>query len=164
LGNPNEDGGKAVEQLIEAEKTMRNPSATDAEKAIAIAWFMHLSGDINQPLHTSARVTDLEPKGDQGGNMFSLTPKSAPREDQMNLHWFWDSIVNRVVERKNDAADSAFLPPLGDKMMKKYPFAAMQSRLDLGKFDEWQKQSLTIATKEVFPQRSCAGRCLRNNI
>jgi hypothetical protein len=151
LENPSEEGGKAVEQLFEAEKTMRNPSATDAEKAIAIAWFMHLSGDIHQPLHTSARVTDLEPKGDQGGNTFLLTPKNTPRENQMNLHWFWDSIVNRVAERKNDAADSAYLPPIGDKIMKKYPFAAMQSRLNAGKFDDWQKQSFAVATREVFP-------------
>ncbi len=151
LENPSAEGGKAVEQLFEAEKTMRNPAATDAEKAIAIAWFLHLSGDIHQPLHTSARVTDLEPKGDQGGNTFLLSPKSAPRENQMNLHWFWDSIINRVVERKNDAADSAFLPPVADKIMKKHPFAGFQNRLNLGKFDDWQKEGFTIATKEVFP-------------
>jgi len=151
LDNPNEEGGKAVEQLFEAEKTLRNPSAKDAEKAIAIAWFLHLSGDIHQPLHTSARITDLEPKGDQGGNTFLLMPKNTPRENQMNLHWFWDSIVNRVITRKNDAADSAFLPPIAEQMMKKYPFAKAQSRLNLGKFDEWQKEVFAIATKEVFP-------------
>lgn len=151
LDNPNEEGGKAVEQLFEAEKTMRNTSAKDAEKAIAIAWFLHLSGDIHQPLHTSARITDLEPKGDQGGNTFLLMPKNTPRENQMNLHWFWDSIVNRVITRKDDAADSAFLPPIAEQMMKKYPFAKAQSRLNLGKFDEWQKEVFAIATKEVFP-------------
>ncbi len=151
LDNPNEEGGKAVEQLFEAEKTMRNPSAKDAEKAIAIAWFLHLSGDIHQPLHTSARITETEPKGDQGGNTFLLMPKNTPRENQMNLHWFWDSIVNRVVTRKDDAADSAFLPPIAEQMMKKYPFAKAQSRLNLGKFDEWQKEVFAVATKEVFP-------------
>ncbi len=151
LENPNEEGGKAVEQLFEAEKTMRNLSANDSEKAIAIAWFLHLSGDIHQPLHTSARITKTEPKGDQGGNTFLLTPKNTPRENQMNLHWFWDSIVNRVITRKNDAADSTFLPPIAEQMMKKYPFAKAQSRLNLGKFDEWQKEVFAIATKEVFP-------------
>jgi len=149
--NPNEEGGKAVEQLFEAEKTMRRAEATPAEKAIAVAWFLHLAGDIHQPLHTSARITDVEPKGDQGGNTFLLTPKTAPREDQMNLHWFWDSIVNRVAERKNDAADSAYLPPIAEQIMKKHPFAGVQSRLNLGKFDEWQKESFAVATAEVFP-------------
>jgi hypothetical protein len=151
LENPSEEGGKAIEQLFEAEKTMRRASASAAEKAIAIAWFMHLSGDIHQPLHTSARITDVEPKGDQGGNTFLLTPKNTPRENQMNLHWFWDSIVNRVVERRNDAADSAFLPPIAEQIIKKYPFAGKQDRLNLSKFDEWQKESFAIAIKEVFP-------------
>lgn len=150
LENPNEDGGKAVEQLFEAEKTMRNPSATEAEKAIAIAWFMHLSGDIHQPLHTSARVTDLEPKGDQGGNLFLLSSPEAKGEARMNLHWFWDSIVNRVATRKNDACDADYLPPIADKIMKKYPFAKMQNRLNPGKFEEWKKESFQLATTEVF--------------
>jgi hypothetical protein len=149
--NPNEEGGKAVEQLFEAEKTMRNASAEPAEKAISIAWFLHLGGDIHQPLHTSARITDVEPKGDQGGNTFLLTPKDTPRENQLNLHWFWDSILNRVTERKNEAPDAVFLPPMADEMMKKYPFARYQSRLNLGKFDEWQKEVFAIATREVFP-------------
>src|SRR5215213_26994 len=75
LPNPNEDGGKAVEKLFEFDKVLRNNSASDAEKAIALAWIVHLIADLHEPLHTSARVTDLEPKGDQGGNLFSLTPK-----------------------------------------------------------------------------------------
>ncbi len=149
--NPSEEGGKAVEQLFEAEKTMRNSSASNPEKAIAIAWFLHLSGDIHQPLHTSARITETEPKGDQGGNTFLLTPKNTPRENQMNLHWFWDSIINRVIERRSDAADSAFLPPIAEQIMKKYPFAGKQNRLNLSKFDEWQKESFALAIREVFP-------------
>lgn len=152
IPNPNEDGGKAVEQLGESEKTMRNSAASDAEKAIAIAWFMHLSGDIHQPLHTSARVTDLEPKGDQGGNLFLLTPKDTPRESQMNLHWYWDSIVNRSIVRKNDAPDAVYLIPIANKIMKKFPFAAFGSNLELSDYSAWQKESFAIASVDVFPE------------
>lgn len=151
LENPNEEGGKALEKLFDFEKVMRDASASDEEKAIAIAWFMHLAGDLHQPLHTSARVTELEPKGDQGGNTFLLTPKDGPRENQLNLHWFWDSIISRSVARKNDACDADYLVPIADKMMKKYSFAAMQSRFKLGQFDTWQKENFAVATKEVFP-------------
>ena len=83
-----EEGGVAVDRLIDFDKVLRNASASDKDKAIAIAWMEHLIGDIHQPLHTSARVTDREPKGDQGGNLFLLTPEGTPREKQMNLHWF----------------------------------------------------------------------------
>src|SRR3954470_19659050 len=40
------------------------------QKALALAWLMHLVGDIHQPLHASGRVTPTEPCGDQGGNLF----------------------------------------------------------------------------------------------
>ena len=72
----------AVDKLQDFDKVIRDASASDKDKAIAIAWIMHLAGDIHQPLHTSARVTDLEPKGDQGGNLFLLTP---PRERRARI-------------------------------------------------------------------------------
>lgn len=151
LPNPNEeDGGKAVEKLLEFDKVLRNTSVSDEEKAIALAWILHLGGDIHQPLHTSARVTELEPKGDQGGNLFLLTPKDTPREQSENLHWFWDSILGRVVAR-NDMSDAEYIPMLGEMMMRKYSSAEMQTRLKLGEFGEWQKGSFQLATTEVFP-------------
>lgn len=151
LQNPNEDGGKALEKLFEFDKAMRNADEKDADKAIAIAWFLHLSGDIHQPLHTSARVTELEPKGDQGGNLFLLTPKDTPKEKQENLHSFWDRIIGDFVQRKNDAPDAVYLPEIGAKIMKKYPFAKMQNRLALGQYDKWHEESFKIATSEIFP-------------
>lgn len=145
-----EEGGKAVEKLYEFEKVLRDASASDADKAIAMAWILHLGGDINQPLHTSARVTELEPKGDQGGNLFLLNPPDTPRERSENLHWFWDSIVGRNAARKNDACDADYLPPIAAAMTKKHPFAKLENRLALGNFDEWQKQSFALNPTDVF--------------
>jgi osmotically-inducible protein OsmY len=36
-------------------------------------------------------------------------------------------------------------------MTKKYPFAKMQSRLKLRKFDEWQQEGFRIASTKLFP-------------
>lgn len=152
LPNPSgEEGGKAVEKLFDFTKVLRDKDASDAEKAVAIAWILHLGGDIHQPLHTSARITEFEPKGDQGGNLFLLTPKDTPRENQDNLHWFWDSIVKRSVSRQSDACDADYLPPIAERIMKKYPLAEMRNRLMLGEFDKWQQESFRIATAELFP-------------
>ncbi len=151
LENPKEDGGKAVEKLFEFDKVLKDGNASNSDKAIALAWGLHLGGDIHQPLHTSARVTEFEPKGDQGGNTFSLTPKDTPRNQQVNLHWYWDSIVMRSVARKNDACDADYLAPIGKQMMKNYPLAKSKDSLSLGKFDVWQQESFKIATTELFP-------------
>lgn len=147
--NPSEEGGKAVEKLIEFDKVLRSASASDAEKAIALAWIMHLIGDLHQPLHTSARVTDLEPKGDQGGNLFLLTPKDTPRNQQENLHWFWDSIIVRTTPR-GETCDTDFIPKVAGAITKKHTAAKMSGRLNLGKYGEWQKESFKLATTEVF--------------
>ena len=146
-----EPKGKAVEQLFAFDKLLRDATASDADKAIAIAWVLHLGGDIHQPLHTSARVTELEPKGDQGGNLFLLSPKDARGENRLNLHWYWDSIIGRNIPRKNDACDSDYLPAIAKNITKKFPLAKMQSRLELGQFDTWQQEGFRLASTEVFP-------------
>lgn len=144
------DKENAVERLFHFDKVLKDSAAKDAEKAVALAWILHLAGDIHQPLHASGRVTPDDPKGgDQGGNTFSLSPKDAPRKE--NLHWFWDSIVVRSVARKNDAGDAEYLLPIAQKMMKKYPLAKMQSRLEIGQFDKWQNESFQIAASKLYP-------------
>jgi osmotically-inducible protein OsmY len=143
------DKENVVERLFEFDKVLRS-DAKDAEKAIALAWIIHLSGDVHQPLHASGRVTAEEPKGDQGGNTFSLSPKNAPRKE--NLHWFWDSIVVRTVPRKADASDAEYLLPIGNAIMKKYPLAKMQNLLEIGKFDAWQQESFKIASTRLYPK------------
>lgn len=143
-----EDGGKALEKLVEFDKVLRDSSASDADKAIALAWILHLGGDIHQPLHTSGRITDIEPKGDQGGNLFLITPKDAKPSD--NLHWYWDSILGRNIPRQNDACDPDYLFPIAAAMMKQYPFAKMQSSLAVTNFEEWKKESFAYNPTDVF--------------
>lgn len=145
------DKENVVERLFFFDKVLRSDEK-DAEKAIALAWILHLAGDVHQPLHASGRVTDEEPKGDQGGNTFSLSPKDTPRNKQENLHWYWDSIVARNVVRKNDASDAEYLLPIAAKMMKKYPLAKMQSRLEIGRFETWQQESFQVASTKLYPK------------
>jgi hypothetical protein len=128
---------------------LRGP-ATDAEKAVAIAWLEHLIGDIHQPLHAAARVTDANPKGDQGGNLFLLTPDGTPRGKQENLHWFWDSIVVRYMPNKKDQCDADYLDPIARSVMAKYPFEKLKEKLNVEGYESWQKESFAIATTFVY--------------
>ncbi|MCS6873213.1 MAG: S1/P1 nuclease [Pyrinomonadaceae bacterium] len=149
LENPEgEDAGKAVEKLFEFERILKDSSVKEAEKAIALAWFLHVAGDIHQPLHNSARVTEQEPKGDRGGNLFLLTPKDTPREKQENLHWYWDSIIVRNIKR-GSSCDIEFIRKLSNRLMKKYPL--QQLSLEIGKYDRWHEEGVKIATEQVYP-------------
>ncbi len=145
------DKENAIERLFVFDKMLRNSSTSNADKAIALAWVLHLGGDIHQPLHDSARVTKDDPKGDQGGNLFMLSPKDAKGDARVSLHWYWDSIVGRNIPRRNDACDSYYLPAIAQRMMKKYPFAKMQNRLKIGKFDDWQQEGFQIASTRLYP-------------
>lgn len=148
LNLPN-DKENAVERLFYFDKVLRS-DAPDSEKGIALAWVLHIAGDIHQPLHASGRVTDTEPKGDQGGNTFLLTsPDAKPRE---NLHWYWDSVVVRTVPRRADSSDDDYLLPLAAIMMKKYPASQFASKLESGKFDVWQQESLKVAIDKLYPK------------
>ena len=145
-----EEGGVAVSKLMEFDKLIRNPSESDKEKAIAIAWIMHLTGDLHQPLHTSARVTDIEPKGDQGGNLFHLTPQGTPREKQVNLHWFWDSIVGRNVTFRNETCERDYIVSVAQRIMKRHPSTSFAGGLDLGQYQSWQQESFKLNPTDVF--------------
>jgi hypothetical protein len=127
-----------------------NGKATDAEKAIAIVWIEHLIGDIHQPLHTSARVTDREPKGDQGGNLFLITPEGTPRENQQNIHWFWDSIIGRNLPIKSAECESDYIEKVAQRIMKKHPYSSVSAALKLGEYEEWRKESFALNPTDVF--------------
>lgn len=144
------DKENAVSQLFAFDTLLKDTAKSDEDKSIALAWFLHLSGDIHQPLHCSGKVTNWAPKGDQGGNLFTISPKDAPKEKRENLHWYWDSIVGRNVPRVNDACDADYLPKIAQEMMKKFPAAKFANRLKIGKYDDWQKEGFELATKEVY--------------
>lgn len=150
LENFPEESGKAIPQLYESEKTLRNPAASPGEKAVALAWFLHLGGDIHNPLHNASRVTELEPKGDQGGNMFLFTPADGPPQNRVNLHYFWDSLITRNIVRTNDACDSYYIPQVGSKIIKEYPKSKFADRIEPGNFTAWHKEGFTYLSKDVY--------------
>jgi hypothetical protein len=145
-----DDPQNSIERLGVMTGILADTAKTDVERVIALAWIIHLVGDAHQPLHNVARVTDLEPKGDQGGNLFELTPKGTPRENQKNLHSYWDGIVTTAAPRINDACDTDYIPKLGLKFMKKYPEAKMQAKVDDLKFEDWRQEGFENAVKYVY--------------
>jgi hypothetical protein len=142
--------GQAIIQLANSEKVMRDAAVANADKAVALAWFLHLGGDIHQPLHTSSRVTDREAEGDRGGNTFLLTPEGTKRDDQVNLHWFWDSIVGRNVPYNAGLCESDYVRNIAESMMLRYTFDAEKGRLALSSYPAWKDESLKLAQTDVF--------------
>lgn len=144
-----EESGKAILKLYDFEKILRDHSYKDEEKAIALAWFLHVGGDIHNPVHNASRITENSPKGDQGGNRFMLIPRTETQRG-INLHSYWDSIIRRNKPRKNDACDTDYLSPIARKIMKKYPYSKMQSRLKLGDYKQWNMEGYKLLNEVVY--------------
>jgi hypothetical protein len=146
---PAVNGGQAIERIKEFDAAIRG-TGPDAQKAVAIAWLLHLIGDIHQPLHVSARVTETEPKGDQGANLFYLTPKDTPRQFQRNLHSFWDGIIGENAPNSKNLCDADYVIPNAEKILKMFPFTRLQNEILPDQFDDWMQESLTLAQTEVY--------------
>jgi hypothetical protein len=74
--------GDALEALDRFTKTLKDPSASLADKQLALRFIVHLVGDLHQPLHVGKCC-------DKGGNDVKVTFFGKPT----NLHAVWDSAL-----------------------------------------------------------------------
>lgn len=66
---------------------LSSPHTSEADKAVALCWVLHLIGDIHQPLHACALFSrEHFPGGDHGGNYLIIDPDEA-------LHSYWDGLL-----------------------------------------------------------------------
>lgn len=59
-------------------------------KSLMLKFFIHIVGDMHQPLHMTTRVTTKNKGGDKGGNLFIL--QGSPK----NLHALWDGVMEKI--------------------------------------------------------------------
>jgi hypothetical protein len=64
---------------------------TEAEKAIAVCWLMHLVGDLHQPLHAVSYFNADHPSGDKGGNGFYV--RVSEGRAVIDMHSLWDGLL-----------------------------------------------------------------------
>ncbi len=138
------DSANAGEKIEALRAALADPSVPDTEKAVDLAWILHLVGDIHQPLHASSRVTPQEPlpHGDKGGNDFHL-------DGRLNLHWFWDSILDEAIPR--DGEDSiAYATRIAGRITAAHPLASMRPAADSQQVSVWERESLLVAQHQVY--------------
>jgi len=74
--------GDALEAIEHFSKVLRDPSASRADKQLALRFIVHLVGDFHQPLHVGKCC-------DKGGNDVKVKWFGKPT----NLHVVWDSLL-----------------------------------------------------------------------
>jgi hypothetical protein len=133
-----------VERLHVFSRTLREPERPAAERAIHLAWVLHLVGDIHQPLHTTSRATASEPTGDRGANAFLLD------EEHQNLHWYWDSALSRSL-RRPDEPEAEAVARAAAQLAAEFPRADYADRLAPGDFEAWAEEGFRASTTMAYP-------------
>jgi hypothetical protein len=141
----------AVERLTTFRGTVNcDTCATPAERATQLAWILHLTGDIHQPLHAESRVTGASPAGDRGGNNFLLAPKSISP-----LHTFWDRIIdNSILEKPAEHPPNkqiVYLDRVIGMIVHDHPKVSEAARLKPGDFEAWSREGFETAKSTAYP-------------
>lgn len=85
--------GSAIEAFALNISVLYDPSATKADKAVALCWVLHIVGDLHQPLHTGELFSRDYPDGDRLGALEYLRP--SPGAEPVTLHWYLDDSVHQ---------------------------------------------------------------------
>ncbi len=78
-----------LQGIAESEKALTDRRSAPAARAAALAWLIHLTGDLHQPLHCASLFSPEFPEGDEGGNRFWIKPA----DRAIPLHSFWDGLL-----------------------------------------------------------------------
>lgn len=136
--------GKLVEQLKKQGDILADKDKPKAQRAVALSWYVHLVGDIHQPLHNVNYYSEDFPKGDLGGNRFDVVLGS----QAISLHILWDSIGGRFIEK----------PPVGRlrsynrAFQKDWPIAKMTEETQVGDPQAWSNEGLSLCRHRIYPQ------------
>ena len=145
LSDAGPDSVNAGERIAFFRAALSDPTAADTTKALALAWLLHLVGDVHQPLHCSSRVTpqDPLPRGDEGGNTFRL-------DDSHRLHAYWDDILNESIARQPGEDAIAYATRLATLIEQAYPLASLATPAASTDVTGWEHEALRVAQTVVY--------------
>lgn len=129
------------------QELLANQASLAVDRAAALSWLLHVIGDIHQPLHAVALVSEDYPNGDRGGNDFFVRP-SAGRQP-LNLHAFWDGLLGTTSDIRT-ARNQATL------LLETYGTTDDLSKTGLEPRD-WALEGRIIAIDDVYRRGSLAG-------
>ena len=134
--------------LNREEKIVTDPAASPADRGAALAWIIHLLGDIQQPLHcvTLINATYPPPDGDRGGNLFFISMAGNP----INLHSVWDSLAGSLM-------DSQELIARATQLSTRFPRNALPELTQARDPLAWSLEGRALAIEAVYRHGTLPG-------
>jgi hypothetical protein len=122
-----------AQERIALFRSVLSSDASDELKSYDLAWVLHLVGDLHQPLHCCTRVSNLDKRGDSGGNNVIV--------GSIKLHQIWDDLLGTGSEEK--------IPLKVIKVAKKLPTADALRAAD-SKEKDWVQEGFQMAQTNVY--------------
>jgi hypothetical protein len=135
-----------VERITYFKKTLADPNVSDADKAVQIAWVLHLIGDIHMPLHNTSQINADSPEGDLGGNRFRLGD-----EWPWNLHAFWDGILDVANPKAEDVEDFDYYLSNAKQITEKHTKKSLSNSVELADATKWNEEGKQLTMNKVYP-------------
>jgi hypothetical protein len=141
--------GVLLDQIAECQSVIQKQTSLKrrANRAIMLAWLLHLVGDLHQPLHSVALVNNTYPDGDHGGNNFFIRTSAKTNQSQ-NLHSLWDGLLGNSF----DVGDAA---RLAIKLQDDFPKSQENIQVDVNK---WVKESANLGLHNAYQFKGVAIR------
>ena len=136
--------GDAIAALELQAATMANPEAGADERALALSWFLHMLGDIHQPLHVTDYFSAEHPTGNGAGALSYVWDPM--RDSAMPLHILWDSNSLRSTAIEDVDRHAA-------EFIQKYPrsaFPQLAAYSGPADFEIWALESHQIAIGFIY--------------
>lgn len=95
-----------------------------------LALFVHVLGDMHQPLHNTELYDVQFPKGDLGGNLIKVSWNNS--KDITELHAFFDSVCGLytgTLARPLSSSDAAWMQSEAASLIKQYPLSEAEASL-----------------------------------
>lgn len=131
----------AVTAIQHSIKVLQSETNSDKAKGIALRVLIHVAGDVHQPLHTTTRVNQRYPNGDQGGNLIPLYKNKIAN----NLHAYWDKGAGLLIGKRRFGKQ--WIKKHAKELEKQYPCS-----LDLASTNAfyWAQESHEIAVRQAY--------------
>ncbi|GJG86037.1 hypothetical protein tb265_12180 [Gemmatimonadetes bacterium T265] len=149
------DSENVVERIAALRPTLADASRPAESRAVALAWVLHLVGDIHNPVHTASRVTPTYPDGDRGGNAVHLLGDGR----STNLHAVWDDLFDDAPGRRTGgegrgtpgpSARLAEAERAADAMERSTPAAAVDTQTAELRPDVWAREGQALDETAVY--------------
>lgn len=144
--------------LKEAEGTIKKtaskgvPAITSpgAISHLMLEAYVHLVGDIHQPLHCAELYSTAHPEGDKGGNAFPIIVNGK----STNLHLYWDMGLgafgnpHQSIEENRVAADQ--IRDIATALIQEFPIDQFGDKSRGSDYAAWANESYKLAKEEAY--------------